>query len=240
MIMEQMTTTEVENALQQCKTVIIPFGVMEAHGSHLPLATDTFQACDAAKRAADLVPVFVASPVTYGMCRSAAGHPGTIGITGNTLRALTLDIVTSLYKSGFRNFILYSGHHSGMQLASMQEAGEILLQSFSDINYAVISEYNITSKCELIEVSGDMHAGEIETSRMLYIHPETVHQDKLPEEAYRTFPNPILIRDTRRFWEGSTDGAPQKATKEKGEALAKMTAEYLAQLVQKMNDFQPC
>jgi len=239
MILEQMTTTEVEEALSECRTVILPFGVMEAHGSHLPLATDTYQAYDAAKRAARLVSVFVAPPIPYGMCRSAAGHPGTIGITGCTLRALTHDIVVSLYKTGFRNFILYSGHASTMQLAAMEEAGESLLESFADINYAVVSEFDITKQCELIETKGDLHAGEIETSRMLFIEPDLVRTENLPEEQYRQSAKPVLVRDTRRYWEGSTDGAPQKATKEKGERLAAMTAQYLADLVLKLNDFEP-
>jgi len=53
MLLEQMTTNEVESALAECQSVIIPYGVLEAHGPHLPLATDTIQAYDAAKRAAE-------------------------------------------------------------------------------------------------------------------------------------------------------------------------------------------
>src|SRR5687768_12897912 len=119
MILEEMTTLEVEDALKTCKSVIIPYGVMEAHGPHLPLATDTIQAYDAAKRAAKLVPVFVAAPVPYGVCRSLAGHAGTIGISGDTVRGFTRDIVQSMYEIGWRNFILYSGHASALQLVAM-------------------------------------------------------------------------------------------------------------------------
>ena len=57
MILEEMTTVEVEAALKTCRSVFIPFGVMEAHGPHLPLSTDTIQADDAGKRAAALVPL---------------------------------------------------------------------------------------------------------------------------------------------------------------------------------------
>ena len=81
MILEEMTTVEVEAALKTCRSVFIPFGVMEAHGPHLPLSTDTIQAYDAGKRAAQLVPLLVAPPIPYGYCRSLGGHDGTISIS---------------------------------------------------------------------------------------------------------------------------------------------------------------
>ena len=234
-----MTTTEVESAIEEnCTTVIVPFGVMEAHGPHLPLATDTIQAYDAAKRAAEIVPVFVAAPVNYGMCRSASGHPGTIGITGDTLRALTMDIIISLYETGINNFILYSGHASTMQLAAMEEAGNAVIDEFADINIAVVSDYDITKQADFIETENDIHAGEIETSRMMFVESELVRTTQLPAAETRQFPKPILVRDTRRYWLGTVEGNPGPATREKGERLANMVAEYLAELVKKISDFE--
>ena len=241
MLLEEMTTTEVEAALCECQCVIIPFGVMEAHGAHLPLATDTLQAYDAARRAAKRTQVFVAPPVPYGMCRSAAGHPGTIGITGDTMRALTFDILQSLYRTGFRQFILYSGHASGMQTAAMEEASERLMQTCEQANIAIVLEFDIfrTHGKMLYENPYDLHAGEIETSRILTIRPDLVRQELLPEETYRDSTKPILVRNTRQHWEGSTDGAPQKSTKEKGEQLGECAAKYLADLVERIKSFPP-
>lgn len=241
MLLEEMTTTEVEQELLSCKTIILPFGVMEAHGSHLPLATDTLQAYDAAKRAAEKTPVFVAAPIAYGMCRSAAGHPGTIGITGDTMRGLTRDLLHSLYATGFRNFILYSGHASSMQTAAMEEASEQVMQTCPLANIAIVLEYNVIRErgADVYEVAADLHAGEIETSRILAIRPELVRSDLLPEQSYRESTHPILVRDTRRHWDGSTDGAPRRASHEKGEKLGRIVADYLVELVAKMHDFRP-
>lgn len=238
MLMEHMTTNEVEDALQQCNSVIIPFGVMEAHGKHMPLATDTIQAYDAAIRASELTPVFVAAPIHYGMCRSASGHPGTIGISGDTLRALTYDIVASLYRSGMRNFILFSGHASGKQLVAMEEACEKFIDLVSDANVAVVCDYDITKTADFIETPGDIHAGEIETSRIMFIDSNLVRSELPPAET-RQFPKPIMVRDQRRFWQGTVEGDPAKATAEKGEKLCVLVAKYLADLVQRMNGFHP-
>jgi creatinine amidohydrolase len=241
MLLEEMTTDEVEAALRTCQSVIIPFGVMEAHGSHLPLATDTLQARDAAVRASKLTPVFVAAAVPYGICRSLAGHPGTIGISGDALRAVTYDILQSMYAAGWRNFILYSGHASALQLAAMEEASERALTSCPLANIAVVMEYDVTSKrgAGIYETPRDQHAGEVETSRLLTIRPDLVRQDRLPEESYRESARPILVRDVRRYWPTSVEGAPRKASAEKGERLGTVVAEYLAELVKRMEQFTP-
>lgn len=241
MLLEQMTTDEVEAALKTCQSVFIPFGVMEAHGPHLPLATDTLQAYDAGKRAAALTPLFVAAPVPYGICRSLAGHPGTIGISGDALRILTYDILRSMYAAGFRNFVLYSGHASNLQIAAMEEASERAISEFPEANIAVVLEFDVILKRgkDLYDTAGDEHAGEIETSRLLTICPDLVRMDRLPDEGYRSSARPIQVRDVRRYWPSSTSGAPQKATKEKGEKLGALLGEYLAELVKKMEQFRP-
>jgi creatinine amidohydrolase len=241
MLLEEMTTDEVAAGLKTSQTVIIPYGVLEAHGPHLPLSTDTIQAYDAAKRAAKLTPVFVAAPVPYGICRSLAGHPGTIGITGETLRGLTRDIVQSMYELGFRNFILYSGHASALQMVALEEASEALLRSCPQANIALVLEFEVIKKhmAGIVETPGDMHAGEIETSRLLTARPDLVRTELLPEESYRESPKPLLVRDVKRYWPSSVEGAPRKASAEKGAKLGQIAAEYLVELVKRMNGFEP-
>ena len=241
MLLEEMTTVEVEAALRTCRTVIIPFGVVEAHGPHLPLSTDTLQAYDAGKRAAKLTPLFVAPPVPYGICRSLAGHPGTIGVSGATVRGLVHDLLHSMYEMGLRHFILYSGHASALQMAALEEAAEGALRTCPQANIAIVLEYDVIKKhgAALYETPGDMHGGEIETSRLLTICPDLVRSDLLPEESYRESPKPLLARDVRRYWPSSVEGAPRQASVEKGERLGQVVAEYLADLVQRMNGVEP-
>jgi creatinine amidohydrolase len=241
MILEEMTTDEVEAALATCRSVVIPFGVMEAHGPHLPLSTDTIQAYDAAKRAAKLTRVFVAPPVPYGYCRSLAGHPGTISVSAETMRRLAADILRSMYAQGFRNFILYSGHASTLQMAALEEGADGILADCADANVAIILEYDVLLKRagKLVETPGDMHAGEIETSRMMAARPGLVRQEKLPEPSGRESARPILVRDLRRYWPSSVLGASRKASAEKGEQLAQIAAEYLAEVVKKLEAFNP-
>lgn len=86
MLIEEMTMAEFEEGLKLTRTVYIPFGSIEEHGNHLPLSTDTIQAYEVGKKAALLIPLFVAPPIHYGSCRSTSCHPGTISISTSTLK----------------------------------------------------------------------------------------------------------------------------------------------------------
>ncbi len=111
------------NALRpQCRTIIIPCGSLEEHGPHLPLGTDTFHALELARRVAQCRQVFVAPPLFYGICRSTRDHPGTISISGDTLRALILDLGREFHRQGLRNLIYLSGHAGEVETALMLAA----------------------------------------------------------------------------------------------------------------------
>jgi creatinine amidohydrolase len=234
MILEEMTMPEFEEGLRKTRTVYIPFGATEEHGSHLPLSTDTLMAVEVGRKLALRRPVFVAPAIPYGVCRSTSCHPGTISITTATLRSLTIDLVTDFYRQGLRSFILLTGHAGGTHGAVLVDAGEELLQRFSDIRIAVVTEYQLASRegREIIDTPDDSHAGEIETSRILHTHPHLVKGKG--EKEYPSFPAGILVRDKRRYWPGGVWGDPTKASAEKGARLEEVVVSALERLVEEM------
>lgn len=231
MILEEMTMPQVEAGLKICKTVYIPFGALEEHGSHLPLSTDTIQAYQVGKSAARLVPLFVAPPIPYGNCRSTNQHPGTISITTATLKAVIKDLVRSFYRQGIRNVIALTGHAGGAHRMALQDAGEELLDELSELRIAVVTEYELAREQGrgLVETPNDAHAGEIETSRIMHSHPRLV-QGSSPAE-YPSFPLGILVRDKRAYWPGGVWGDPSKATAEKGSELERLVVAKVVELV---------
>lgn len=231
MIIEQMTMEEFAKGVEGCKTVYIPFGSVEEHGCHLPLSTDTIEAYEVGKRAAERIPLFVAPPVHYGSCRSTSRHPGTISISTATLKALLKDIVRSLHAQGLVNFVVLTGHAGGSHRMALQDAGEELIQELPQINMAVVTEYELAkeSGAHLIETRGDAHAGEIETSRIMHSHPHLVKG--LSAAEYPSFPTGILVRDKRSFWPGGVWGDPSKASAEKGKAIESLVADKVVELV---------
>jgi len=237
MIMTNMTMTEFSAGLEKSRTVFIPFGSTEEHGFHLPLDTDTIQVYEVLKMVAEKLPVFIAPPVHYGVCRSTSNHPGTIGIRSSTLRALTKDIVESLYRQGLRHFILISGHAGKTHMNALLEAGEELLQEYTDMKMAIICEYELARELsrKFVETADDSHAGEIETSRLLFLQPELV-QGTSPEE-YPDFPRFILVRNKQAYWQHGVWGDPNKASRKKGEKYCQLVTDGLVDFVRKFESF---
>ena len=238
MLIEEMTMSEFEEGLKICKTSYIPFGSVEEHGSHLPLSTDTIEAYEVGKRAAERIPLFVAPPVHYGSCRSTSRHPGTISISTGTLKSLLKDIVRSLRLHGIANFVVLTGHAGGSHRMALQDAGEELIAEFADINMAVVTEYDLAKEAgaHLIETRGDAHAGEIETSRIMHSHPHLVKGVGAAE--YPNFPTGILVRDKRSFWPGGVWGDPAKASAEKWRILESVEADKVVELVRALESMR--
>jgi creatinine amidohydrolase len=84
----------------------------------------------------------------------------------------------------------------------------------------------------IIETPDDSHAGEIETSRMLHMHPQLVKGGA--EREYPHFPVGILVRDKRRYWPNGVWGDPTLATAEKGARLEEAVVDALERLVDRL------
>lgn len=236
MIIEEMTMNEFAAGLERTRTVLIPFGATEEHGPHLPLATDTLHAVAVGRRLSERRPIFIAPPVPYGVCRSTADHPGTLSISTATLRTLAMDIVSTLYRQGLRNFILLTGHAGGTHTSTLIDAGEELLLRYNDIRVAVLTEFMLAARegRGIIETPDDSHAGEIETSRMLHMHPQLVKGSA--EREYPQFPVGILVRDKQRYWPNGVWGDPTLATAEKGARLEEAVVGALERLVVQLEE----
>ena len=237
MILEEITMPQFFEGLNKTRTVIVPYGSVEEHGSHLPLSTDTVHIYEMAKAVSRKRPVFVALPIHYGLCRSTSKHPGTVSVTSDTLRRLTTDIVKSLHLQGMRNFVLVSGHAGNTHMATIINAGEELLDVCPDARIAVLSVFDLMDDFPhgLVETPEDSHAGEVETSAMLFLRPDWVCGTS-PED-YPSFPKSILVRDKRRYWESGVWGDPSKASVEKGKRLFDLLVNNLIRLVDKLERF---
>jgi|UniRef100_A0A7V6A4C3 creatinine amidohydrolase len=231
---EKLNMPEFEAWREKHRTVILPVGSLEEHGPHLPLGTDTFHALEVARRAAALRPVLIAPPIFYGLCRSTREHPGTVSLTGDTLRRLVLDIGREFYRNGLKNLVILSGHAGGTHMAALVEAGEELLADYADLRVAICNILDLLREVlaqnpEMVHTKGDSHAGEVETALMLAAFPQLV-KGRAPAE-WPSFPKYVLVRDKRRYWPGGVWGDPGPATPEQGEALLQAEADRLVHLL---------
>ncbi len=239
MLIENITMEEFRLAVAGHKPLVIPYGTVEAHGTHLPLGTDTMIVMAVLTEVAKRLDIMVAPPVNYGVCTSTAMHPGTIGITPSTLRALTTDLVCHGYEHGVREFILISGHGGGLHLSAMREASEALIRRLNDVKIAVLTLYEILPEeaRSLVETPDDSHAGELETSLILHLSEHLV-RGRAGEE-YPALPEYIVVRDKPRYWPGAVWGNPQRATEKKGERIFKFMVESVEEFIRRFRSFSP-
>ena len=231
---QDLTMPEFEAAREKSQTVILPVGSLEEHGPHLPLGTDLFHAQELARRVAKEGAVLVAPPLFYGVCRSTREHPGTVSLSGDTLRALVRDLGREFFRQGFYNLIILSGHAGGTHMAALLEAGETLLEELPELRVAVVNILDLlrevlTENPHLVRTKGDAHAGEVETALMLAAYPRLV-KGTAPAE-WPTFPKYILVRDKRRFWPGGVWGDPAPATAARGEEILQAEVRHLGRVI---------
>jgi creatinine amidohydrolase len=231
---QDLTMPEFEAAREKGRTVILPVGSLEEHGPHLPLGTDLFHALELARRVANESGALVAPPLFYGVCRSTREHPGTVSLSGDTLRALVRDLGREFYRQGFCNLVIISGHAGGTHMAALLEAGEALLEELPRVRVAVVNILDLlrevlTENPQLVRSKGDAHAGEVETALMLAAYPHLV-KGTAPAE-WPAFPKYILVRDKRRYWPGGVWGDPAAATAAQGEEILRLEAQRLGQVI---------
>ena len=231
MLLGEVTMTEFKR-LSRRAVLIVPFGTVEAPGTPLPLNTDTLIMREVVKKLVEgRKDLLMAPPIQYGVCTSTAQHPGTIGISTSTLRAIISDIVRNAHSHGIRKIILVSGHGGGLHVSAMKEAAEELVATLDGLRMAAFTIYDVIGKeaRDLAETENDSHAGEMETSLMLHLAPRLVNGRS--KEEYPSFPRPLVVKDKLKYWPGAVWGNPGKATKEKGERLFNVMVSRLDEVV---------
>ncbi len=236
MQIEELTSEEFKKLRETIKSIIIPVGSIEAHGPHLPLGTDLFTIYEISKKLVKEVKIFLSPPIYFGLCRSTRDLPGTITLKGETLKSLLLDILESLYHQGLRNFIILSGHAGGTHNAYLIDTAEAFLEKYGDARFFIADIIKLLK--EILQELGiperDSHAGEWETSLMMYLKGELVRDLSLAFEDYPTFPKFWVLKEKENYWSSGIWGNPHKASKEKGKIL---TEKLLQKLRDLLSDF---
>ncbi len=204
-LMSEMTWVDYAERLEKSETVVyLPVGAVEQHGPHLPLGTDWMLALAVAKGAASRTKGIVASPLSYGyksQCYSGGGNHfvGTTSLDGHTLSSVVSDVLKEVARHGARQICLVDIHFEnhwfiteGCDLASreLQRSGYGKVRMIKPRLDAICDMDMITSFYEPGTFPGMAleHAGKVETSIMLYLYPELVHQDRYPEPLIAKVP----------------------------------------------------
>lgn len=190
-VMENMTVKLVREYLESRKSIIIPLGVVEQHGYHLPLKTDALIATHLGRMVGERTGILVAPTIHQSF--SGGGLPGTINISPAVMSLVVSDTLLSLAAQGFRNFYIFLCHGGSENARALDNALKLLLRTnpaFTDAMIALLPIWKFDSgetgwKKALSE--GDWHAGWLETSLVMALEPELVRMENLELD-----PEPLL------------------------------------------------
>jgi creatinine amidohydrolase len=194
-LMAEMTVKQVREGLKTMKTIILPVGIVEQHGYHLPLSVDIHNAVELAARTSALCGCFVAPSLNY--CFSGGTLPGTINLSPQTFSLVLMDICRSLKVQGFKNTVVLLGHGGSENTKSAREALEMFQRldpQMEGITLSLVPFWELSPTYMKSFEERDYHAGRYETSMMLYWKPELVHMEEAcvdkPEVAARLREDP--------------------------------------------------
>lgn len=191
-MMENMTVRDVREYLAGRQSAILPLGVIEQHGYHLPLCTDALIAREIGRRVGESAGVLVA-PVMH-LSFSGGQLPGTININPNVMGLVVADVLRSLAVQGFRNIFLLLCHGGSENMRSLDNSLKLLLRddpTFENVMLVLAPIWGFSKGYRDGFAERDWHAGWLETSVMMALAPELVQMDKLELD------NPQLVRTMR-------------------------------------------
>ena len=190
-VMERMTVKLVREYLEKKKSIIVPIGVIEQHGYHLPLKTDALLAEGMGRLIGERTGILVA-PVIYSSF-SGGGLPGTINISPAVMSLVINDTLLSLASQGFQNFYLFLCHGGSENERALDNALKLLLRTnpaFSKAMIALMPVWKFGSdKMGWSKAfrDHDWHAGWLETSLIMALAPDLVRMQDLALD-----PEPLL------------------------------------------------
>jgi creatinine amidohydrolase len=237
--MEELTSPEFVTALAKAGGVcVIPLGIIEKHGPHLPLGTDLFEAREIAFTAAKQEYAVVFPPYYCGQIFESKHQPGVIAYSTELMWKLLDETCTELSRNGLKKIILMNGHGGNnsflayfcqAQLMNPRDYIVVLFQPDPDQE----TQKEIAS---LKKTTVDGHAGEEETSMISFINPDLIDKNAAKNESgadqarlripfgytgiwwYAKFPNQYA-------------GDGSQYSSKLGELLIKSDAGQLAQLI---------
>ncbi len=226
---------------------VLPWGATEPHNYHLPYLTDCILSHDIAVEAAAIardrygIRVMVMPPVSLG-----AQNPGQrdlkfcVHARQSTQMAVLTDIATSLHNQGIDCLVIINGHGGNSFKGMIRD----LAVDIPGMTIASSEWFKVLPGKDYFDDPGD-HADELETSVMMYYHPELVNLSEAGDGKSSSFRHASLRegvawipRDWNRVSSDTGIGSPKLATAEKGARFAHAVAEKYAELFRDLSKGQ--
>lgn len=220
---EELTAEDFIKAIHQSQgACLLPFGILEKHGEHLPLGTDLLNVRYISLAAAQQEYAVVFPEYYFGQIFEARQQPGTVAYSLALQLQLLQETTDEMARNGCKKVLIINGHGGN----------EYLLPLFAQAQMAQPRDYVVYVLWPMAKNAAgrppqkdqvDMHGGESETSRTMISRPDLVHMDRVQEESGKDLARQKLPEDvyTGIWWyarfPNHYSGDASTANKELGE-----------------------
>ncbi|WP_348261066.1 creatininase family protein [Telmatobacter sp. DSM 110680] len=180
---EELTAPDFVQAIHQSQGVcVLPFGIIEKHGPHLPLGTDLLDVRFAVTNAVKQEYAVVFPEYYFGQIFEARQQPGTLAYSLSTQLTLLQETVSEMARNGCKKIVIVNGHGGNNSLLPLFGQAQLASQRDYVVYVFGLPNENVAGRPAL-KTPFDMHAGEVETSNMLIARPDLVHQDRAGQQS---------------------------------------------------------
>jgi len=231
----ELSSRDLQELDRHRTVVMIPGGIFEQHGPYLPSFTDGYLNEWIARRTAEAIvadrdlmvlmfptiPLGVGSPEDFG---GLSPFSGSYTLRPETLRAVYMDLASGLGQDGFRTIFVVNRHGAPAHNKALLDAAQYFNDRFGGtmaVLTSLIHEDGMKVPDHLTadqtsENGMDVHAGEEESSQMLFLRPDLVHDDLFDAAAFTAvLPEDLVKIAEQASWNGYF-GSPRLATPSAG------------------------
>jgi len=162
-------------------TCVLPFGIIEKHGPHLPLGTDLLDVRHAVLHAAEQEYSVVFPEYYFGQIFEARHQPGTVAYSTHLQLELLQETTDEMARNGCKKVLIVNGHGGNEHLLPFFAQSQ--LEKQHDYVVYILGLVDTPPGGPAKKTSMDMHAGESETSTMMVSRPDLVHMDRAKDQS---------------------------------------------------------
>jgi len=181
---EELTAADFRDAITRAQGVcLLPFGIMEKHGPHLPIGNDLLNVRYAALHGAEQEYAVVFPEYYFGQIFEAKHEPGTVAYSRGLQLQMLQETTDEMARNGCKKVIIVNGHGGNNSLLPYFAQTQLEAPHDYVVYVQGLARSGPGEPKHKSDPATDMHAGESETSVSIVARPDLVHLDRATKES---------------------------------------------------------
>jgi creatinine amidohydrolase len=185
---DELTASDWPKAMEKAsRTLVLPIGILEKHGPHAPMGSDLIQVREWVARVVKKEYAIVFPHYFYGQIYEARHQPGTFALPPRVVWDLLEATCDEIGRNGFEKILIVNGHGGNPNLlryfvqSQLGRRRDYVVYLYDPAPDPALVEQ--VKRLRRSDPAGDMHAGETETSTLLFLRPDLVEMDRAGTES---------------------------------------------------------